>query len=76
MLINNLIKVYINKHISFIILKTRIIQNKSNQLSIFQLSTIKEPVYYVCKGSVCYLMEIVIPSRKQNLAEVMFTQKT
>lgn len=54
---NNLIKVYINKHISFIVLNTRTIQNKSNQLSIFQLSTIREPVYHVYKRSICSSME-------------------
>lgn len=73
---NNSIKVYINKHIIFIILNTRTIQNKSNQLSIFQVSTIKEPVYHVCKGSICSSMKIVIPSCKQNPAKGMFTQKT
>lgn len=53
---NNLIKVYINKHISFIVLNTRTIQNKSNQLSIFQVSTMREPVNHVYKRSICSSM--------------------
>lgn len=69
-------KFIIDKHIPVVALNTRMIQNNTNQLSIFQVPTTKEPGYYIFKGTTCASKGIMIPSHNQKPAQSLFAQRT